>query len=228
MRKYLILLPLLLASCSGRVSDLKRDGLKGDVKSVTETQCQPTYQEDQWVAGESIEGRSVSRYSLDGRLLERFVINRTGDTTAMVVPRYENGELVEEVYYSRMYLTPRHSKLLESTRMVLDRVSDKQVNFEEWNGDRLLNQGATYFNNRGRVNRRIQVMDDRQVTYHYVYDNNLLVENYREETSGERSGTKLFEYREFDRRGNWTECLVYIDQEKIKPDVVIRREMTYY
>lgn len=228
MRKYLVLLPLVLASCSGKVSELKRDGLKGDVKSVTEIQCRPTYQEDQWVAGEPIEGRSVSRYSREGRLLERFVIDRRGDTTAMVVPRYENGELVEELYYSRMYLTPKHSKLLESTRMVMDRVSDKQVNFEEWNGDRLLNQGATYFNNRGMVSRRVQVVSDRQVTFHYVYDKDLMVENYREEISGERSGTKLFEYKEFDQKGNWTECLVYIDQEKIKPDVVILRELTYY
>ena len=228
MKKYLILLPFVLASCSGKVTDLKRDGLKRDVKSVTETQCKPTYQEDQWVAGESIEGQSVSHYSPEGRLLERFVIDRQGDTTAMVVPRYENGELVEEVYYSRMYLPPKHSKLLESTRMILDRVSDKQVNFEEWNGDRLLNQGAMHFNNRGRVSRRVQVVDDRQVTFHYLYDKGLLVENYREETSGERSGTKLFEYKKFDQKGNWTECLVYVDQEKIKPDVVISREMTYY
>ncbi len=228
MKYFLLPLLVLLFSCSGKVTDLDRDGLKGNVKLVRETQCHPTYKEDKWVAGKSVEGYSISRYTEKGRLLERFVIDGAGDTTALVVPRYENGDLVEEVYYSRMYLTPKHSKLLESTRMVMDRVSDKQVNFEEWNGDRMLNQGAIFYDSQGRVDRRVQVVKDHEVTYYFVYEKNLLVENFREETSGDRSGTQLYEYNQFDKKGNWTECMVYMDEERIRPNVVISREINYF
>ena len=74
----------------------------------------------------------------------------------------------------------------------------------------------------------MQVGNDREVTIYHVYEKNMLVENYREEISGERSATQLYEYDEFDDKGNWTLRLIYVGEEKITPEMVITRELTYY
>ena len=45
----LVLLSILF-SCSGEINELDRTGLKGQVKSIKEVQCDATYENDMWVA----------------------------------------------------------------------------------------------------------------------------------------------------------------------------------
>jgi hypothetical protein len=66
------------------------------------------------------------------------------------------------------------------------------------------------------------------MTIHYVYEKNLLVENYQEDLQGNRTATQLYSYDHFDDHGNWTLKLVYVDEDMIAPDVAINREIEYY
>lgn len=224
-----IFLLVLLASCSGGSNDLDRNGLKGNVKSTREFQCNATYENDTWVAGaECANGFRVVEYDADGLYIHAFSMSDCGDTTSLSTARRENGDVVEESNYTRINLTPKHSKMVLSSRTVMDRVSDDQVNFEVWQNEQLRFEGATYYDSKGRITRQVQVVNNREMNVHHVYEKNLLVEMYQEELDGSRSATQLYEYSEFDEHGNWTLRLVFPGEEKITPEFAITRMLEYY
>jgi hypothetical protein len=155
-------------------------------------------------------------------------MSESGDTTSLSTAKRENGDVVEEAFYTRRYMTPIHSKLVLASRTVMDRVSDDQVNFEVWQNEELRYEGTTYYDSKGRIEKQVQVMNDREVIIHHIYDKNLLVEMFQEDLDGSNTATQLYEYSEFDEKGNWTLRLVYNGTEKIKPEMVITRTLAYY
>jgi len=216
-------------ACSGGNNDLTKAGLKGKIKSIREVQCDATYQGNKWIAGKPLTGdQRVLRYDPDGLFIESYAVSDKGDTLGKSSCKRENGEIVEEIYYSKFYLNPKDSKLYPTSKTILERVSDEQVNFEIWEGERLFKQGANYHDSKGRMLKQVQVINDREVIIHYVYEKNLLAEHYQEEENGERSATQLYDYDGFDNKGNWTMKLIYRGNERIKPDLVIKRELEYY
>jgi hypothetical protein len=181
------------------------------------------------VAGaDCANGFRVVQYDEDGNYIQSFNMSDCGDTTSLSTTKRENGEVKEEYNYNRFYLTPAFSKMVLVSRTVMDRVSDDRVNFEVWQDDRLVYEGATYYDSKGRIDRRVQAVENREVTLHYVYEKNLLVEMWQEELDGSRSATQLYDYTEFDDRGNWTLRLVYTDEERIAPELAITRLLEYY
>lgn len=228
--RYLFLLgTLVLASCSGGKGDLVRHGLKGDVRSTSEFQCETTYENDKWVASvECADSYRVMEYDTEGNYTQSYTMSDCGDTTSLIKIKRENGDVVEESYYNRVNLTPKHHQMMLASRIVMDRVSDDQVNFELWQDSQLRFEGTTYYDSKGRIERQVQVVNNREVIVHHVYEKNLLVELWQEELDGSRSATQLYEYGDFDEHGNWTLRLVYSGDEKIKPDLAISRIIDYY
>ncbi|HER08341.1 MAG TPA: hypothetical protein ENO20_05455 [Bacteroides sp.] len=217
----LYLMLILLCSCSGPSGDLDEAGLKGKVKSITEHQYDARHEAGSWVPGDpSFYGHRIIHYDKDGVYTKSIALSAFNDTTGYTTCRREGGELVEEKYVSTVED--------RTTRSLMERVSDEQVNFEVWEGDRLYYEGANYFDARGRISRQIRVVNDLEVTNHYVYEKDLLVENYQLDHTGQRTLTQLYEYVEFDGKGNWTRKLVYVGTEKIVPDLVVTREIEYY
>lgn len=220
------LLPLLFVfsvfiSCSSGSNDLARSDLKGKVKTSKELQFDPTYENSKWVAGTpSRLGGRIVEYDRDGFFVKSYTISSRGDTLGISTPRRENGELVEEAYHS---LYDR-----STTRTMMDRVGADQVNFEVWKGDVLIYEGANYFDKKGRTVRQVQVNNGREVNIYSVYEKDLLVEHYQEEITGQQTAWQHYEYDGFDRKGNWTVKLVYTGAEKIKPVIVITRELEYW
>lgn len=218
-----------LVSCSGGSNDLDRHGLKGKVSSTSEFQCEATYENDEWVASvECADGYRVVEYDTDGFYIHSYTMAECGDTTSLTTARRENGQLVEESYFTRVNMTPIHSKMVLVSRTVMDRVSDDQVNFEVWQNEQLRFEGATYFDSKGRIDRQVQVVNNREVIVHHVYKKDLLVEMWQEELDGTRSATQLYEYGKFDDHGNWTLRLVYPGEEKITPELAVERIIEYY
>ena len=85
-----------------------------------EFQCDATYENDEWVAGIDCEnGYRAVEYDEDGFYQKTFTMADCGDTTSISVARRENGEMVEENYFTRMQMTPVHSRmLLVSTKSI--------------------------------------------------------------------------------------------------------------
>ena len=102
------------------------------------------------------------------------------------------------------------------------------MNFEIWQNDQLSFEGASYYDSKGRVERQVQVVNNREVMVHNVYEKDLRVEMYQEESDGTRSGTQLYEYGEYDENGNWTLRLVYNGEVKISPEFAITRTIEYW
>lgn len=232
--KSVLIIPVMfilafLVSCSGGSNDLDRNGLEGKVSSTSEFQCNATYVNEEWVAsGECADGYRVMEYDKEGNFIQAYSMDEHGDTTGLSTAKRENGEVVEELYYARMNLAQNQSKMVLVSRTVLDRVSADQVNFEVWQNEMLRYEGATYYDSKGRIDRQVQVVDNREVIVHHAYEKNLLVEMWREELDGSRSATQLYEYSDFDEQGNWTLRLVYSGEEKITPEMAITRMLEYY
>lgn len=225
----LLAIGLGLSSCSGKLSDLDRSGLNGDVKSIRNLQCEVTRDDGQWVAGENCaRGYRLVEYSPEGFFQQMYVISDRNDTLNMVKARYEDGEKVEEVYSQGMLNAAGKPVLVPTTSILYEKASDQQINFEVWQEENLRFEGAVYFDSKGRTTRRVQVLDDRQVMVHSVYDKDLLVEKYQEELDGRRSGTQHYEYLDFDDHGNWITQIVYTEEDKIAPEMAITRVLTYY
>jgi len=217
----LLLLFSFLVSCSSGSPDLNRSGLKGKVKSVKEMQFEATHENDHWVAGKpTIYGGRIVNYDQNGLYVESIAISSAGDTTGISSCKRTNGEMVEERFRS---LYDR-----STSRTILERVSAEQVNFEVWQNEKRVYEGANYFDGKGRLLRQVQVGGDREVNIYHVYEKNLLVENFREEISGERTATQQYEYDEFDEKGNWTVRQIYVGEDKITPQLVVTREIVYY
>lgn len=217
----LVVVPLLFISCSSGNNDLEKEGIKGRLKSYKELNFIPTYENDKWVAGDpSRFGGRILDYDRDGFFLGSYNINYQGDTIGMSTPRREDGELVEETFVSLLDRS--------TTRTILDRVSDDQVNFEVWRNDQLIYEGADYYDKNGRLIRQAQVSNGREINVYSVYEKNLLVEHYQVEVTGEQTAWQQYEYDGFDSKGNWTVKLVYVGQEKIRPELVITRELQYW
>lgn len=217
----ILIILMVLTSCSGDINDLDRSGLKGKVKSIKETQYEARHKDGKWVAGNLIiPGYRIVNYDQNGLYLELLSMGSDGDTAAIASCKRENGEMVEENY--------RTLFSNQTSRTILERVSKNQVNFELWKDSQLQYEGANYFDSKGRLVRQVQVVNDREVVMHHIFEKNLLVESYQEELDGSRSATRKYEYETFDEAGNWTMQLVYMEEDKITPKVVIKRELTYY
>ena len=224
----LMFLLAFLVSCSGESNDLDRHGLKGEVRATREFQCNATYENEKWVAGiDCSNGFRVVEYDTDGFYIQGYSLSDCGDTTSLSTAKRENGVVVEESNYTRVNMTPKHSKMVLVSRTVMDRVSAEQVNFEVWQNEQLRFEGATYYDSKGRIQRQVQVINNREVIVHHVYEKNLLVEMYQEELDGTRSATQLYDYSEFDEQGNWTLRLVYTGEERITPELAITRVLEY-
>jgi len=197
--------------------------------ATREFQCNTTYENEKWVASsECANGFRVVEYDAEGYYKQALSMSDCGDTTNLSVAKRENGEMVEETYYTRVNMTPKHSKMVIVSRTVMARVSDDQVNFEVWQDDQLRFEGANYYDSKGRIKRQVQVVNNLEVIVHHVYEKNLLMEMYQQELDGSRSATQQYEYSEFDEKGNWTLRLVYSGEEKITPEMAITRVLEYY
>jgi len=224
----LVLLSILF-SCSGEINELDRLGLKGEVKSIKEVQCDPTYEGDMWVASNKCSGTyRVINFNPQGYYEKFLSFGNHYDTLGMTRIKYEQGEMVEELYYQKRPFPPRILEIIPGSRTVMDRVSADQVNFEVWQNDALAFEGATYYDSKGRIEEQVQVIKNREVIVHHVYEKDLLVENFQMELDGTRSATQLYDYVEFDDQGNWTVKLVYVGEEKISPEQAFTREIEYY
>ena len=212
---------ILLSSCGGGINDLDRSGIKGNVKSIKEEQFEARHRDGKWAAGDQLRvGIRVINYDEDGLYVNLVSLGMGGDTTAVAYCKRENGEMVEEIFESRYNQTV--------TRTLLDRVSPKELNYELWQNDVLQYEGANYFDSKGRLIRQVQVINDEEVIMYHTFEKDLLVESRQENLDGERLATRIYEYTEFDDQGNWTSQLLYMRDEKIKPDRVIQRTITYY
>ncbi len=224
-----MLLLAFLVSCSGGLNDLNRRGLKGKVRATSEFQCNATYENEKWVAGaDCANGFRVVEYDAEGNYIQAFSMSDCGDTTNLATVKRVDGDLVEETYYTRVNLTPKHSRMMLVSRTVMERVSEDQVNFEVWQDEQLRYEGATYYDSKGRIERQVQVVNNREVIVHHVYEKNLLMEMYQQELDGSRSATQQYEYSAFDEKGNWTLRLVFTGEEKITPEMAITRVLEYY
>jgi len=222
MNKILCFFALIaiLSACSGGDSDLAKSGLKGNISSVIEHQFEAVHKDDGWVEGRpGMYGHRIIQYDAEGNYVKSLALIYTGDTIGYTTVRWEDGEKVEEVFHS----------LVDgrTTRTIMERVNEKQVNFEVWEGETLQFEGASYFDSRGRVVSQVRVVDEREVINHFVYDKGLMVKSFQEELTGEITGTQLFEYIEFDDEGNWTKRLIYPTEDRIVPEVITTRTYNY-
>ena len=198
---------VILSSCSGGDSDLAKSGLTGNISSVIQHTYEAVHKDDGWHTGRpGVYGHRITQYDAEGNYVKSLALSHSGDTVGYTTVRKDNGR---------------------TTRTIMEKVDEGQVNFEVWEGETLHYEGASFFDSRGRLVRQVRVVENREVMNHFVYDKGLMVKSFQEELSGEVSGTQLFEYTEFDEVGNWTKRLIYPTEDRIVPEVINIRTYQY-
>jgi len=216
----ILVFAVILSSCSDGGSDLAIAGLNGSISSVTEQQFEAVHKDDNWVTGTpGLYGHRITEYDEEGNDVKSIALTHNGDTIGYTSVRREDGEKVEEVFHSI-----RDGR---TTRTLMERISDEEINFEVWEGERLHYEGASYFDSKGRLISQVRVVNEREVTNHFEYDKEFMVKSFQEELTGEITGTQLYEYVEFDEKGNWTKRLIYLTEDRIVPEVITTRSYRY-
>ena len=211
----------MLFSCSGGNNDLDKSGLKGKVSGYTEYWFEAKHDDGKWVAGAPVYfGNRIMKFNQEGNYVGSTILTEKGDPVGFIECRWEDGELKEEVFHSNS--DSRTSKTM------YEKISDTEIHFEIRDGDRLIFEGATFLDSRGRIVRQAQVVNDSEVNNYYVYKKDLMIKFYQEDLTGVRTITHLYEYEDVDKKGNWTARLVYPEDEKIVPKFYVTREYTYY
>lgn len=195
--------------------------MKGQVKSIVEKQFETTHVDGRWVPGDRVsQAFKITHYNKDGNYVKLFHISEAGDTLASSYCRREGGDIVEETFYVEYNG--------QTTQTFMERISDTQVDFETRNNGVVTYEGANYYDSEGRIISQAQLVNNQEVIVRFVYEKGLMVESYKEGPNGEQGATRLYEYTEFDEKGNWTTQLVYMEAEKISPKFAITRELEYY
>ena len=191
------------------------------MSGYTELWFEPIYNGQKWVAGTPVYfGNRIMKYDRDGNYVGSTILSDGGDPIGVTECRWEDGEMKEEVFRSN--IDGRTSKTM------YEKINDREIQFEIWDRDRLIFEGATFLDSRGRIERQGQVVNNIEVYNFFVYEKNMLVKYYQEDLSGVRTTTHLYEYEDFDKKNNWTVRLVYTEDEKIVPEYYVTRSYTYY
>ena len=215
-----MLLAGLLMSCSAGKNDLSRLGLKGNIKEIREVQHEAVHRDEHWTPGKPLYNQRLIRYDRQGWYSGSVLLSLSDDTLGVTTVRRDGDEMVEEIYRSR--IDDR------SSRTIMDRISEEQVNYEVWEYENQHIEGANFYDSRGQMIRQVRVQGDREESSYFVYEKGKLVESYQENSNGTRTNTQLYEYVEFDSHGNWTTRLIYLEKDRIVPELVTVREISYY
>lgn len=217
-----IFLTAILMSC-GNESQYREWGLKGKVKSVTEKYYAAEYD------GERIEkgkGLPYGNYRLvfdeKGRLVEITYFDENGKVSGKSITVREGGKVREENFYNG------EGKLETTTKVT--HVSDNEIAFEAYDGEGVMVRNGTSFLEKGRVVKQLlRMYEDGAVSKEFTLltdfdgDDNMVSQKQLDK-DGDTYVT-LYEYRQFDENGNWTEAITYLNG---MPQGILSREISYY
>lgn len=212
---FLIILSGLFTSCTDR-SDLKKNGLKGKVKSIYESSSNPKNVFGKWESNGNVLWTVRMNFDEKGKYLGMEV----GDNK--IIPKYENEIKVEESQYMK------NGDLINTSKF--QNISEDEIECNRFEGDKIVVNIKSFYEN-NRLSKMIYTSlypnDNTKYTEQYTYDkNDNMIEAKRIDMNGER--VSRYEYPEFDDKKNWTRQLVYNSKNDEKPSVIVIRQIEYY
>lgn len=222
----LFLITMFVVSCS-KSNDLKRNGLKGQVKSCYEKIYKAENKFGEWVTGEmEYLGHSKLSFTKDGNYNGFELFYSNGDLILKSIPKFENGLMVEESKYDS------NGRL--TTKTVYKHISDSEIELTSYNENgEITSKGKSYLKDDKFSTGTYTVYDNKNVEneikskYEYDINGNITI---RESINSKGAGSfyEKYEYLEFDKQNNWTKKLVYKSKTSKKPENIIIREINYY
>lgn len=216
----------LLTSCSNN-NDWNRFGLNGKVKTYLERYYEAEKRFGEWENGD-IEYYGHNRISFDSEGNYQWIeyLDDDNELSAKLIPKRENGEVIEEAYYDE------DGELISKTKIIHNSKDELEFIAYDKDGEKTI-QGKSYFANNRIIKQQYQTFEDNKVkeeyavVFEYDKDGNL-VSQKQTDKKGEITYFLKFEYLAFDENKNWTKRLNYDSEEGEEPENIVTREYEYY
>lgn len=222
----LFILTGLLISCSNQ-SDWNRFGLNGKVKSYLERYYEVEKKFGEWENGDiKYYGHNRFKFNEKGNYIVIEYIDDDEELTNKMIPKYENGKVIEEVYYDG------DGDLV--SKIKIEHIITNELAFKSFDEDgKKTIQGKTFFKNNKVIKQVYNTFDDLKVddeiTVIFEYNKNgQLTSRKVTNKKGEIKFYKKFEYLEIDDKGNWVKRLDYDYEDDEEPENIVIREYEYY
>lgn len=213
----------ILASCSTD-NDWKIFGLKGKVKTYTETHYNVENVDGEWVQGDSIMGNVITRVSFDdkGQRLYSEIFNADTKLVAKIVPVREKGVVIEEEQYDKdgiltSKISINHLSKEDNECITYDKNGNElsqSKSYVSYDADKKLNYRTT--ETEGLTTVQELDKDGRMLSQKHTYKN------------VDFSNFQTYEYIAFDKHKNWTKLLGYEPEVGKEPRFIVVREYEYY
>jgi hypothetical protein len=221
---YLSVIVLItLSSCSEK-SSYNKFNLKGKVKTYSESVCKPINIKSEWQS-ESILTKSKYFFDENGMNTGIEFYFGNGDLFSKSNYFYKSGKISEEKNYDKS------GKELYITSFTHN--NDNQSSFKRiiHSGEKVT-EGNNYYKNDKIIKSIVSMfskgLEVDKLTTAIQYDED---GNIKSKTTSNKSGnseTIHYKYLEFDKKGNWTKCIISGEHDIQNPSNLLLREYEYY
>jgi hypothetical protein len=174
-------------------------GLKGRVKSFLEQNYDAVQKFGKWEAGKYAHSRYKIDFDKTGNCTERAFLNKDDEVETKIIPKRENGKIIEEIWYDE---NGKQTKIEKVSIISKDKVHEEIKNDE----------------------RIVTVKYDDSTTAIMKFNKNghIIEDIYQR---GKEVSTRRYEYLELDKKKNWTKRIEFYNN---KPNKIETHEIEYY
>jgi hypothetical protein len=221
---FLILITEIFYSCTNQ-NDWNRFGLNGKVKTYSEKYYDVEKRFGEWETADN-EYFSQNKVIFDENGNYQWIeyLYSDDELFGKLKPTYENGKVVEEIYYDE------DGELISKTKITY--ISKNDLEFISYNVEgKITTEGKSNFEKNKVINQTYKIYEDDKITneytviFEYNQDGNLI--SQRQTDKKGEIFFKKFEYLSFDKNKNWLKRLDY-KSDKSEPENIVIREIEYY
>lgn len=222
---FLLLFSMLLFSCTVSNNDLGREGLRGQIKSISEMSNEVAMRSGQAVSN-GYFGYTILHYDTIGNFQSYDYYDVIGSLIQKKVSNRVDENLIEDEFYDGV-------GNLEYT--TVSNISKDLAEFITYDSDgAIIGGGINYY----KRNRLIKMDKEdfgnnnaiKETYYSYEYDKKGNLTSVMITDSNGETVTWIYDYTSFDEMDNWTQCLHYYSnhEDGKEPLMISRRQYEYY
>ncbi len=221
---FLLVALLFIASCNTKIDDIYRQGLKGNVKSVSAKKFMVADNEEIFFS------QTTTNFDKNGNVSEILIYNRSG----FLYARIEVNRLTENRYTETLFNSFGIERLKFDVRKI-----NKNKSVMEYTDTtfQLPAKKTSTYNKNGKlfsIKDEIEIDTTKEIwiemsTETCKYDPNENLKSLEKiNFKGDIESQENYEYKEFDEKNNPTKVFVYGLQSNTKPEKMIIRRYEYY
>jgi hypothetical protein len=216
---------ILIFSCSNK-NDWSRFGLNGKVKSFSEKYYHTEKKAGEWEIVDKDIFSQKFNFDKNGNYSEIEYYGKDGELSGKLVPKYEDGKVIEEIYFDK------DGNIINKTKIEDIKSSDNKFETYDKNGERT-KSGMVYRENDKAIKQIYTTYKDSnvedEITVNFKYNKEgQLISQKQTNKQGKIIFFEKMIYLGNDSKGNWIKKINYDKDNTMDPKYLIIREYEYY